>query len=67
MNTALLLVLLMAYLLGVIILFIVPDGWLPKGNTPDRVVSEKGFGRKVFIIGGAIVIVITLLISYLLN
>ena len=67
MNPTLFFTLLIAYVLGMVIMFIVPNGWMPKGSTPDRVVNEKGFGRKVFITGGAIVIVIVLLISYFLS
>jgi hypothetical protein len=67
MTTTLSLTLLITYILGVVIMFIVPAGWMPKGNTTDRAVNKKGFGRKVFIIGGAIVLVIVLLISYFVS
>ena len=67
MTNALLLTLLTAYALGMAIMFIVPAGWMPKGSTPDRVVNEKGFGRKVFITGGAVIIIILSLITYLLR
>jgi cytochrome c biogenesis protein CcdA len=67
MNTTLLLTLLTAYVLGMVIMFVAPEGWMPKGSTPDRIISRKGFGRTVFIIGSAIVIVIALLISCLLS
>ena len=63
MNTVLLFTMLTAYVLGIIIMFIVPEGWMPKGNTPERV-AHKGLGRKVFVTSGAIVIVIISLISY---
>ena len=67
MTNALLLTLLTAYALGMAIMFIVPAGWMPKGNMPDRAINEKGFGRKVFIIGGALIIIIISLLTYLLN
>ena len=63
MNNTLLFTLLMAYVLGIVIMFLVPEGWMPKGSTPDRAVSKKGLGRKVFIIGGAIVIAIVMLVT----
>lgn len=49
--------------MGVTIMFLFPERWMPKGSTPDRVVNEKGFGRKVFIIGGAIVVGLIILIN----
>ena len=67
MTNTLLLTLLTAYALGMAIMFIVPAGWMQKGSTPDRDVNEKGFGRKVFITGGAVIIIILSLITYLLR
>ena len=64
MNTPVLITLIVTYVLGLAIMFLVPEGWMPKGNTPDRAVMEKGIGRKAFAIGGAIVIAIVLMIRY---
>jgi hypothetical protein len=67
MNTTLLLALLMVYITGIVIMFIVPEGWMPKGNTPDRKIREKGFARKVFAVSGAITIIVVLIVSYFLK
>jgi hypothetical protein len=48
-------------------MFIVPEGWMPKGNTPDRTIREKGFARKVFVVSGAITIIVVLIVSYFLK
>jgi hypothetical protein len=67
MSATLLLTLLSSYILSIAIMFLIPEGWMPKGNSPDKIVTEKGFYRKTFIIGGAIVIVIVLLIEHFVS
>ena len=62
--TTLLYILLSTYLLAIGIMFLIPEEWMPKGNTTDRTVHEKGFYRKVFIIGGAIIIAIVMLMAW---
>jgi hypothetical protein len=54
---------LITYVLAIVIMFLIPERWMPKGNTPDEIVTEKGLYRKTFIIGGALVIVIATLIA----
>jgi hypothetical protein len=67
MSTTFLLTLLSVYVLSIAIMFLIPEAWMPKDNTPDSIVREKGFYRKVFVMGGAIIIVIILLIGYLVD
>ena len=54
---------LITYVLAIGIMFLIPEGWMPKGNTFDRIVTNKGLYRKTFIIGGAIVIAIATMIA----
>ena len=51
------------YIIGIAIMFFIPESWMPKGKTPDKIVVEKEFYRKVFIIGGAVILAITILIN----
>ena len=64
MNTFLLFTLLAVYILAPIIVFLIPEGLFSKGSTQDRIVTKKGYYRKVFLITGAAVIVIILCVDY---
>ena len=64
MNTSLLFTLLTVYVLASITMFLIPEGLFPKGHTEDRIITKKGYYRKVFLIAGACVIVLISLLDY---
>jgi hypothetical protein len=67
MNTTLILTMLSAYLLSIAFMFLIPEGWMPKGKTPDKIVTQNDFYKKVFIMAGALVMAVALLIGYLIG
>jgi hypothetical protein len=64
MNGPLLFVMLTVYVLGSIIMFLLPEELFSKGSSEDRIVTDKGYYRKLFLIGGAVLIVIILLVDF---
>ena len=52
-----------AYILSCLLVYIIPEGLFSKGNSKDRIITEKGYYRKVFVIVGAAVVVITFAIK----
>ncbi len=64
MNNNLLFTMLTVYALSCIIIFLIPERLFPKGHTEERIVTSRGFYRKVFVISGAIIILIVLLVDY---
>ena len=64
MNTDLLYTLLAAYVIACVVMFLIPEGLFPKGQMEDRIVTKKGFYRKMFLTTGAIAIVLVWLLDY---
>lgn len=63
MNITLIITMLTGYALGVVIMLLIPEEWMPKAYSSGRE-ATKGFYRKVFVIVGGIVTAMVLLIAY---